>query len=602
MHGNIARAAEPLALRLDAGLSAPVALDGLRRILGALEAEHHELVRDVARRSPAAWNRLFPGTFEEAPLLDEVALSPSERRLHRESEQMFHVLNLAAEILCETLRATGRRLVIERAGACNLVSLRAVMRAQEWARLHGEPLPVVLEGWSARSLFSSERFEARRQRFQVSLRERLRIPGVLDGPADVVSTFSTVASTEPEARYLQVAIDEGASLEVRLAAAVRAIRCCFFSTNYEGAMLAVAQGLSLLDRSSGQVSAEAVRTAWDELGQEQITAAIEIDREDLGTASELRALFHRAEGVVLSYCGENDAALEAFGRGIECEIGPLQRSHLYMFRALSRIKRLGQNEEAREEAYAGLQALSAVEGDKRRLHEAWLRNVVALTWFRAGKLESALGEILQATRCVADQHNPSATHLRINLITNMSSIQEAAGKHKEAISTWRTFERMKSAWDTNFSKHHRYRLGGLMRLGGQVEEALEHYDEAYRSAAALKDPFHQQVIASDLGQLHLKQGRADVARSWFEKATGHARAIGDPFHVGEGLAGEWLCGEEKSGSALQALKALEADSTWPRLSARLQGALEKKDRTEVQKAMTPPHSKLNRPFDLVNLY
>ena len=597
MHENIARLAEHSTLRLDAGQSVPVALDGLRRILSALESEHVGLVKDVARRSPAAWNRLFPGTFEEAPLLDEVALSPSERRLHRESEQMFHVLNLAAEILCETLRGTGRRLVIENAGACDLVSLRAVMRAQEWARLLGEPLPVVLEGWSARSLFSSERFEARRQRFQVSLRERLRVPGGGVASADVVSSFST--STEPEARYLQMAVDEGASLELRLAAAVRAIRCCFFSTNYEGAMLAVAQGLSLLDRSNGPVSAEAIRAAWDELGQEKITAAVEIDREDLGNAEELRALFHRAEGVVLSYCGENDAALEAFGRGIACEIGPLQRSHLYMFRALSRIKRLGQNEEAREEAYAGLRALSPVEGDKRRLHEAWLRNVVALTWFRAGKLESALGEILQATRCVADQHNASATHLRINLITNMSSIQEAAGKHKEAISTWRTFERMKSAWDTNFTKHHRYRLGALMRLGGQVEEALEQYDEAYRSAVALKDHFHQQVIASDLGQLHLKQDRADVARSWFEKATQHARAIGDPFHVGEGLAGKWLCDGEPQDSAL---RALGADSTWPKLSGRLQGALEKKDRTEVQKAMTPPHSKLNRPFDLVNLY
>ncbi len=582
------------------GQSAPVALRPLRALLKALEAEAPEAVRSVARRHPPAWNRLFPGTFGKAPPLDEVALSPSERRLHRESEQMFQVLNLAAAAICEGVRHTGRTLVLEEVGAADLISLRAVMRAQEWARLTGDPLPLRLEGWGTRSAHQSERYLPRRQRFHAALRERLRINGPQEATVRgmVAPDPHWGSDAEPEARFLGLALDPHQSEAVRIAAAIRAVRACFFTTNYEGAMLAVEQAQSLLERHPS-LKVNQVLDAWQGLGEETTTAAIEIERADVESMDDLRALFFRGEGVVRSFGGENELALECFGRGLALEVGPLQRGHLHMFRALTRIKRIGQLKEAREEGVAGLESVTPVQGDHARLHEAWLRNVVALTWFQEKNLEAAVGEEVQAIRCLAEQYTPSATHLRINLITNLSSIQEAAKQFDQAIATWRKFEKTISAWDDNFYKHHRYRLGALQRGAGRMDEALACYQEAYRSAAKLQDAFHQQVIASDLGHLSLAAGDTAGSRSWFEQATAHARSLGDPFHVGEGLAGQWLCG---AATAPEAQRALEADSTWPQESARLLAALAEGNREAVQKAMTPPRTKLNRPFDLVNLY
>lgn len=601
MHQNAARSQPAREIAVDFGQSLPVALVPLRRLLSALEAADKATVLKVASRHKSAWNRLFPGTFSGVPLLDDVALSPSERRLHRESEQMFQVLNLSAAVICETVRATGRPLVIERAGAADLVSLRAVMRAQEWARLTGEPLPIRFEGLTARSHFSADRFEARRLRFHGELHRRMRVPVPEVVPVDRVNA-ATAAEQEREGQFLQILVDEAQPLERRLAAAVRAIRACFFTTNYEGAMLAVEYGLRLTEQHKRSLAKGAVAKAWEDFGPEPSTAAIEIELEDIGERpDELLALFHRAEGVVRSYGGENEEALESFARGLALDIGPLQRSHLHMFRALCLIKRLGNLSSAREEGVAGLQALSPVPGERRRLHEAWLRNVVALTWFHEKKLEAALGEELLAIKCVSDQYSASATHLRINLITNLSSLQEAAKKFPEAIATWRKFESMKSAWDTNFFKHHRYRLAALQRLQGDGESAAAAYAEAYESAEKLEDAFHQQVIAWDLGYLALERNQKDEAAGWFTKAATHAATMGDAYHSGEALAGSWLAAGG-AGSTSQAISALEADSTWPKESEKLKDALQKGDPALVKKAITSPRTKLNRPFDLVNLY
>lgn len=580
------------------GQSLPVSLSPLRQLLSALEAVAPAAVGAVAAQHPSAWNRLFPGRFPKAPALDDIALSPSERRLHRESEQMFQTLNVAALAIRDAVRASGRPLQLERVGASDLVSLRAVMRAQEWARLTGEELPLSMTGWSAKAAHLPERFEPRRQRFLHALRTRLRMP---EPGAERVERVETKlpSKDEREALFLDLVVDPQQSGAMRVAAAVRAARACFFTTNYEGTMLATEQALALLAAPGSNVRQADVLAAWDSFGPELSTAAIEIEREELGSPSELTALLLRAEGVAHSYCGENDAALEAFAQGLAQDIGPLQRGHLHMFRALSLIKRMGQLEAARAEGHMGVAALGDEDSDRRRLHEAWLRNVVALTWFQGKNLEAALGEELEAIRCVQNQHSASATHLRINLITNLSSIQEAAKKYEQAINTWRKFETMKSAWDPNFYKHHRYRLAALLRGQGDHEAARTAYAEAYESAVKLDDPFHQQIVASDLGHMALQAGDRDASAEWFQKAEAHSRTMGDAFHTGEAIAGQWLT--QKADKA-EALKALAADSTWPKETAALVHGLESDDLTATRKAMTPPRSKLNRPFDLVNLY
>ncbi|PTL85189.1 hypothetical protein [Vitiosangium sp. GDMCC 1.1324] len=586
------------AIQVDAGVALPVAFGGLRKILLACEDAAPEAVRPLARQRPAEWNRLFPGSIEGAPDLTDLALTPSERRLHRESEQIFWILNLAARAIVETLRVSGRPLVIHGAGECDLVSLRAVMRAAEWGRLEQLDSRILLTGWNTRRPHDAAFFEERRRAFLDSLCERMRTshPGGGVGP---VSGRALEPAVDLEGRYLGTVVDDQAPLEHRIAAAVLAIRSCFFTTNYEGAMLAAERGLALLDAAGDALSPARVAEGWDALDTGFSTPAIEIDRSSLGDAEELRILFERGIGVVHVFTGQHDEAMEAFGRGLERHAPPERLAHLHMFRALTRTKRLAQMPDARAEVEAGLSLLSGRETELRYLHEAWLRNVYALTYFLEKNLPEALVQEKLAMRCVGDLHDASATHLKINLISNASYLQETARNYADSIAIWRRFEKISANWGANFAKHHRYRLAALQMANGEREAAIASYTEAFECAGELGDPLHQQVIAADLG-LHLLDRQPGTAARWFSRAAEQARVIGDPLRVAQSLAGQALA--EGSRDWTEALRCAQASTTTPAETEPLVKALTHGDAEALRKAMPRPRSKLNRPFDSVNLY
>ncbi|QRK05508.1 hypothetical protein JQX13_35860 [Archangium violaceum] len=586
------------AIEVDAGVALPVAFGGLRKILQACEDAAPEAVRSLARQRPSEWNRLFPGSIEGAPDLTDLALTPSERRLHRESEQMFWVLNLAARAIVETLRESGRSLVIHGAGECDLVSLRAVMRAAEWGRLERLEGRILLTGWNTRRPYSAAFFEERRRAFLDSLCQRMRTP-FPEGGASPISGRALEPAVDLEGRYLGAVVDDAAPLEYRIAAAVLAIRGCFFTTNYEGAMFAAERGLALLDAAGGALSPARVAEGWDALDTGFTTPAIEIDRSSLGDAEELRLLFERGIGVVHVFTGQHDEALAAFGRGLERRAPPERLAHLHMFRALTRTKRLAQMPDARAEVEAGLALLRGGETPLRSLHEAWLRNVYALTYFLEKNLPQALVQEKHAMRCVGDLHDASATHLKINLISNASYLQESARNYADSIAIWRRFEKISASWGANFAKHHRYRLAALQMANGEREAAVASYTEAFECAGALGDPLHQQVIAADLG-LHLLDSQPAIAAQWFSRAVEQARAIGDPLRVAQSLAGQRLA--EGSHDWTEALRCAQESTTTPAETEPLVRALSNGDAEAVRKAMPRPRSKLNRPFDAVNLY
>ena len=484
------------------------------------------------------------------------------------------------------------------AGECDLVSLRALMRAAEWGRLEGLEGLIQLEGFRVRRPHYAALFETRRRAFLDSLRARMRLPDAGEGVGPV-SGRALEPAVDLEGRALALVVDDTASLEQRIAAAVLAVRSCFFTTNYEGALLAAERGLALLDAAGGGLSAARVADAWDALDTGPGTAAIEIDRDSLGGAGELRLLFERGMGVVHVFTGQHDEAMEAFGRGLECEAPPERRAHLHMFRALTLTKRMAQLPAARAEVEAGVALLGGRESPLCLLHEAWLRNVYALTWFLEKNFPQALVQEKRAMRCVGDLHDASATHLKINLISNASYLQESAKNHGDAIAIWRRFEKISESWGPSFAKHHRYRLAALQWAHGEREEAVRHYTEAYTCAGTLGDPLHQQVIAADLG-LHLLDTQPAESAVWFSRAAEHARTIGDPLRLAQSLAGGQLAqGGQEWGDAL---RCAQASTTTPAETEPLRRALELGDAAAVRQALPRARSKLNRPFDAVNLY
>jgi tetratricopeptide (TPR) repeat protein len=270
-----------------------------------------------------------------------------------------------------------------------------------------------------------------------------------------------------------------------------------------------------------------------------------------------------------------------------------------MFRSLTLIKRLGNLDKARAEIEDGLKGLEGRESPQRFLHEAWLRNVYALTYFQDKQLDQALIQEKLAMKCVGELHDPSATHLKINLISNLSVIQETRKQFADAIVTWRRFEKISASWGENFFKHHAYRLAALQLLGGDKASAVQGFSQAYSSAESLGDAFHRQVISAELGRVLLDEGDRAGAETWFRRAEEGAREIGDPLRLAESLAGQAVA--TGSSDWTEARRLVGESTTYPTEAGRLSQALASGDPTKVQSVLPRPRTKLNRPFDLVNL-
>lgn len=594
----VARSAGTSPVEVDVSAAVPVAFTGMRRLLAELESAAPEIVRRHSERAPAEWNRFFPGAKGDAPDLSDLALSPSERRLHRESEQVFRLLNFAARVILDVLAQTQRPLLVRNAGASDLLSLRGLMRAVEWGRLEKLDHLIRFADWDRRPTHSSKIFGERRKSYLLELGRRLRV----DVPSDAGSRTligEMPQAIDHESRYLLEVLAPSNSAERKVAAAILALRSCFFTSNYDGALLAAETGLEALSVSGAAFNAAETERAWDELDTGFTTPAIEIDRASLGDAPTLKALLLRSIGVVHVFTGEHDAALDVFAQGLEEKIDPERQAQLRMYRALTMIKRLALIPAAQEEVRQGLSGLEGRPGDIPSLHEGWLRNVYALTYFSQKQLGAALEEEKKAMRAVGNLHDASATHLKINLISNVSVLQETAKQYPESIATWRRFEKISANWGENFHKHHRYRLAGLQLGNGERDEAVENYGQAYEWAGRLGDALHQQMVSAELGRHHLEAGDRETSGEWFERSVAHAMAVGEPVAIAESLIGRALA--TKRPAPTEAHEALRATSTFTAQAEKLEAALRSNDDAAVIAALPKPRSKLNRPFDVVNL-
>lgn len=97
----------------------------------------------------------------------------------------------------------------------------------------------------------------------------------------------------------------------------------------------------------------------------------------------------------------------------------------------------------------------------------------------------------------------------------------------------------------------------------------------------------------------LDLGRPEEARRWFARAVEHARIEGEPQRLGEALAGLAISGGDAT--LAEAKQALAATSTYPNEAQKLANALDSGDPAAIRTTLPAPRTKLNRPFDPVNL-
>lgn len=590
------------AVEVDVGSDLPVAFSGLRKLLVALQAGESHIVSGWRALHAPEWNVVFPDEPTPGRSLFELADAPNQRRLFRESEQTFRVLNVAAHVLVDGIRELQRPLVLRNVGACDLVSLRGLMHAVQCSRLSDVRESLVLCDWRTSARYAAHLFAD--TRVEHLRRAVVRMRGVIE-PGDRTGPMeSAVHDPTLEGRYLRGVVDAGSSAEHRLGAALLAIRACFFSTNYEGAMLAAETGLAILDAAHGKIDESALRSAWDELDDAHFDIPmLELDRSSLGDWDQLRALLLLHIGVIRVFTGRSQQGLEAFGQALECRITPELTSDLRMYRGLVTSKMLGNVGAARAEIDAGLIVLDGRPRAIAATHAAWLHNLMALTYFQERNLDEAQRAEERSLSCIDNAPGPSAAHLKTNLISNFSVLYEARGDIPMATTIWQAFAGLNEKLGSDAAdKVYLNRLGALQREGGDTRAAIESYRGAFLKAEATGDIFHAETIASAIARVYLDRGSAgdrEQAASWYRTAGDRARVCGDWVQLAKDLAGVAIA--TNAGGFSEAREVLACDTAYEREALSLSGALSTDDPQAVLRELPRSKSKLSRPFTLVNL-
>ncbi|WP_027660061.1 hypothetical protein [Salinispora fenicalii] len=586
------------AVRVDINTGPASSYVGLRECIAALRAAGASF-GELPHRHAAEWAELAPDeTPRDTPLpLGEIALAASERRLHRESEQVYRVLSVAAAALCAGTAELGRPLLVRGAGGTDLSSLRGLMRAVEHSRVHPGAALLLDRPESVRvPLGPHADYRAERARCLRRMDLPITVDDfVLDLPSGAASA---VAPVSEEGKLYQRARDKDSSAVDRVAAALAYCRRAFFSANWEGMAVVATEAIELLPRVSTPALPELLAKAERE---DSLVHAIEFETTILRSTADIRGFLLKVIGIQAGFRGDQDAAVTAFRAIREHDDGlsPEIRAQSHLYTALTLSKRKNRLGEAVAEVEQGFEVVRERpnEADSVRRERGWLHNLRGLTLFAERRLGLAFEHEKKALACLAGLNDASSAHLRINLYSNISVLQEKAGKYSSALATWDKFRQATGSSTAGFAKHHSYRSAGLRLLVGDRDTAVKEIGTTLTNAVGLNDIFHQTEVRLELGMLHATSGDREAAVAEYELAEQDARLLGDPYRIALAQAGQVMTGgagadvpATVANAALSLSRPVEATALAKAVSSS----------AELADLLPKPRTKLNRPFDLIN--
>jgi hypothetical protein len=591
------------AVEVDLATGPASSMAGVRRIVAALVAAGADF-GDLPTRYPVEWGRLTRPSRANAGDLAALALSASERRLHRESEQVFRVLAVAAAAVNRGAESLRTSVALRGVGRTDLPSLRGIVRIAEYGAATGVGRLTVSAADAVRVLpvFPGP-VDTRAERVRCLQALDLRVTaddlrtdpvGPLPGAADLGGVADAV--------LFAAALDPAASPADRLAAALSYCRVAFYGGNWEGIAVVAAGCLPLigrLTRSDVEVLAGSAATGGD--GDDADHGAIEFEPALLRHPGDVHAYLFKVLGVQASFRGRQDEALGYFRamRDVEGPISVEIRSQSHLYSALILAKRQQRLPEAVGELQAGFEAVAERSGELAsvRRERGWLHNLCGLTLFRQGELVGALEQEKSALACVEGGTDASSVHLRVNLVSNVSVLQESGGRLHQALLTWERFRQEGAAADPTFVKHHAYRAGALQVRSGDVDGGIPRISDSLERCDATADDFHECEIAAELGTLLLSRGRRADAADHFERAGHAAKRLGDPYQMAVAAVGLASASRATVDEQIASLAGLSVTRT-AQAEALIEGC---RRGAEPQSLLPQLRTKLNRPFDLVNV-
>jgi hypothetical protein len=585
------------AIEADLATGPASAFAGLRRAVGALAGAGAGFGH-LPERYPAEWG-VLTGAEQGMTRLAELALSASERRLHRESELVFRVLAVAGLALCHGTSELDTPLLLRGLGRTDLPSLQGLIRAAECCAATGRGRLLATRGDAVEVepvAVAAADFSAERCRYLRLLGLEIDPGELRQGP--VPRRAAGAGSLGQDTEQFLNAVDPDVHPRERVAAALAYGRLSFYTGNWEGMAIVAGSCLPAVSRLTADDVAWLSGTGKT-TGTGADNHALEFEPALLRYRDDVRGFLLKLLGIQAAFRGRHDDAILYFRAITDTEglLSPETRAQAHLYTALTLTKRKQHIGEAAAELEAGFAAVPRQAGEpvSQRRERGWLHNLRGLTLFAERDMVAAFAQEKAALDCIDGLSDASSVHLRVNLISNISVLQESAGRIRQARATWERFRDTGFEQDAKFIKHHAYRAGGLRIKAGDDGGGAIELGESLQQCVTLADDFHECEIAIELGSLYLGRGIAAQAAEHFDQGASAAARLGDPYRmalaqVGQAVAVGKAPANCVPGSAAACL--VQQD----RLRALIDGCHSGAD---AQSLLPLARTKLNRPFDLV---
>ena len=611
----------------------------LRSLLGSLvplvAAEAPEVVRGYAAELAAIYPELLSELgLQPAKPIEQITLTPSERRSHRESERTYRIITG----FCQFLLLAQRRVPALAQGPLVLwwdhlhmadrPTLLAFRRLNRWVNHASAPivliatldpasgptladLPVAPElerylDWAGehRELVATVRSQLLGRELSLPTSSAGALPESV--PVEPRRDASMNESTEM-ARAMQ-AFAQG-HIEQGCAYAIQAIRLAFFVLNLEGALFLARQMIARLH--DAPFDADRFDETWQYLLEAHPYVAMEFSLVGIRERHDVLIAAWKAVALAQTFLEHHQASIECYQRTLDLAESSSMRASLDMYLGLLTGKRLRLLPEAQAYLNQGLAEIEGQEDDDARLERGWIINALALMVYQQKRFDEALKLVKRTIQIMTPVHSSEATYLKINLISNISYVLEDMKRLNESFTMWNVFHRYMGAASDIFAKHFYFRKAGLQVKAGDLAGALASYEESYRQAQQTDDAFHMEVVARGCGRVAYLMDQFEEAATWYGKSAGHREEIGDFEPLPESLLAQALCffraGRDASAQELlnrsaDLCRTFSLDSRKTLTVAQEALADAEKLSAWEQAVIVAVGTRLNRPFSVMNLY
>lgn len=520
--------------------------------------------------------------------LGHLANTPSERRSHRESELLFRLVNGLAAFLHRAHETQPGLLVLvwrdlHTADAATLLAFRRICR---WANLGATRVVCLatLDPAGTRALpepalpaelaepFDWTRWH--RSMLDKAVEQSLSVLVHVDNDTDRGSDDRLDAAAVGPTPVADAISTLGVDVERGCALAVRAMGTAAFHLDYPAVLLLAGHVLARL-RGAEVFDADRFLAEWAASAPAEHYVALEFASVRPDNRADVLASAWRAAGFANTCLGDHETALRCYQSLLEVSETPERRARAYMYLGLIAGKRLHRITEAEQYLEAGMAEVEGRTDPACVLERSWLLNVRALMAFQLREAGQAMVLVREARELMRPLHSSEATHLKINLVSNVSMLLELTDRVEKAAQLWQQFAAFLGPANELFAKHYYYREGGLRLLAGLTDDALGSFVDSYAQCDLVHDPFYAAIVARACGYTTYQLGRFTEAADWYTLAAANSAACGDHAALPEDRALAVLAAGRAAGR-------VDLDSTGP--------------------VPAPPWTKLNRPFYLVNLY